>query len=350
MDACNEYSTEIPKSRKQRVFITTEKIKTIKRLQMSNQSTRFIAETVDISISAVNTILRKIHTCECNGLELETICKKSGPKPRQLDSSENLILMQVVQEDPSLTQVGMKCKLLDLGINNSVSKISRNLKKLSITRKRLKKKSAKTLTHDVINQRKTFARELKLYSNSRLIYLDESGFNLHSRAFYGYSPVNSDAHAIVPANRGRNISLIALLSVDQIKHYKLIDGAYNTVKLREFLEDSWNTQKIKSTDILLMDNVRFHHSSDVKEWCEEKNIIIKYLPPYSPDLNPIENVFSTIKTRYSSLRPFASTANTIKEYVSRVIDGMNNDPAIVYERYYEKMREFLLLAFNGEHF
>jgi len=85
-----------------------------------------------------------------------------------------------------------------------------------------------------------------------------------------------------------------------------------------------------------MDNVRFHHSNIVKSWCEEKNIVIKYLPPHSPDLNPIENVFSTIKSRYSSIRPFPKTNTMIKEYVAQVITGMKNDPEIVYERYYVK--------------
>ena len=71
-----------------------------------------------------------------------------------------------------------------------------------------------------------------------------------------------------------------------------------------------------------MDNVRFHHSESVKDFCEEINIGIKYLPPYSPDLNPINNIFSTIKYRFKALRPSPVSRNMIKEYVARIIDSI----------------------------
>ena len=71
----------------------------------------------------------------------------------------------------------------------------------------------------------------------------------------------------------------------------------------EYLDESWSSNSIQENDVLIMDNVRFHHSNDVKLWCDRKNIIIKYLQPYSPEVNLIENVFSTIKSRYSAIRP-----------------------------------------------
>jgi len=90
-----------------------------------------------------------------------------------------------------------------------------------------------------------------------------------------------------------------------------------------------------------MDNVRFHHSNDDKIWCDEEKVLIKFLPPYSLDLNPIENVFSTIKSRYSAIRPLPSTSTMIKEYVGEVIRKMNKDPEIVYKRYCEKNERVL---------
>ena len=57
---------------------------------------------------------------------------------------------------------------------------------------------------------------------------------------------------------------------DNRHHLKLIDGAYNTDKLKEFLEESWSSDSLRKNDILVMDNIRFHHSNIVKSWCEEK--------------------------------------------------------------------------------
>jgi len=336
--------------RKQRIPLNLEKVCTIQRLKQANQSTRFIAKTLNLSIPTITKVVQKIHICEEAGLGLETICKKSGPKPIQIDSAANISLTEIVQEDPTLTQKGMKAKLNESGICFSIPKICRTLKILSITRKRIKKRSSKTVTNELINQRKVYARDMRLYPNARLLFLDESGFNLHCGIHYGYSAVNTNAYQVVPCNRGRNISLISLLSCNQITNFKLIDGAYNTEKLKEFLEESWASQSLQQNDILVMDNVRFHHSNIVKNWCEQKHLIIKYLPPYSPDLNPIENVFSTIKSRYSAMRPFPTTSAMIKDYVGKVISNMNADPEIVFERYFEQMREYLTKAFNGDHF
>ena len=85
-----------------------------------------------------------------------------------------------MQGDPTLTQQGMRSKLHDLGFDFSLPKMSRNLNIMSITRKRIKKRSAKTVTTDLINQRKVYDCDMRLYPNSRLIFLDESGFNQHT--------------------------------------------------------------------------------------------------------------------------------------------------------------------------
>ena len=81
-----------------------------------------------------------------------------------------------------------------------------------------------------------------------------------------------------------------------------------------------------------------NNCNDVKEWCIDRNIIIRYLSPYSPDLNPFENIFSTIKSRYSTIRPFQCTGEII------TINDMNNDPDIMFEMYFDRMRDYNSLS------
>ena len=76
---------------------------------------------------------------------------------------------------------------------------------------------------------------------------------------------------------------------------------------------------------------------------------LKYLPSYIPQLNPIEEVFSLIKSRYYNIRPFASNANTIKQYIETVIRELNSDSNISLIRFYERMRLFLDRAFKLNH-
>lgn len=66
---------------------------------------------------------------------------------------------------------------------------------------------------------------------------------------------------------------------------------------------------------LIMDNVRFHHSHKVKDLADQKGLRIVYTPPYSPDFNPIENVFSYVKAIWRRLGPFSRDIKTILDDV-----------------------------------
>ena len=63
------------------------------------------------------------------------------------------------------------------------------------------------------------------------------GYNFYSRNNYGYSPKNTKAISIVPANRGINIYVLSILSLSRLLHTKIIDGPYNDALFVEFLEE-----------------------------------------------------------------------------------------------------------------
>ena len=66
-------------------------------------------------------------------------------------------------------------------------------------------------------------------TNFRLFYLDETGFNLHTSDHYCYSPKNMEAVTIIPANIGRNISLLSIISTKGIISCDIIEGRYNSI-------------------------------------------------------------------------------------------------------------------------
>jgi transposase len=182
------------------------------------------------------------------------------------------------------------------------------------------------------------------------LYLDESGFNLHTTSNYGYSPKNVPAKLVVPANRGRNISLLMIISNVQILHYKLIVGSYNSTLLMEFLEECFERRIISSSKIILMDNVKFHKTLEVKNFLLSKSIIFDYLPPYSPSLNPIEEVFSCLKNRLYSIRPIANSQNNLITNINEVIASVNADETHNFNNYYENMRNYIYLTFQSGFF
>ena len=98
---------------------------------------------------------------------------------------------------------------------------------------------------------------------------------------------------MIPANKGVNICLMAAISLNGIISYELSDGAYNGNKFINFISEKLVSYFNNYPDyILIMDNCRFHHSVDVIRILTANNINYKFLPPYSPQLNPIEEFFS----------------------------------------------------------
>ena len=110
---------------------------------------------------------------------------------------------------------------------------------------------------------------------------------------------------VVPALRSRNISIVCAMTRKGIVHYQHRNSAINKVFFIEFLSDL----KTKIADlgigrcILIMDNVPFHRSIDVRNAIEEGGHTIMLLQPYSPFFNPIENLFSKWKSLVKRSQP-----------------------------------------------
>ena len=104
----------------------------------------------------------------------------------------------------------------------------------------------------------------------------------------------------------------------------MIFGPYNCDLFKSFIERYlYSYFRIHCDSILIMDNCRFHHRTDVLRLLNEHHISYKFLPPYSPHLNPIEEFFSMIKARYNSIRPKPSTVTAIKLTINNILGTIN---------------------------
>ena len=270
------------KNRKVRVSITEEKLKVAVNMVTAEAKAKEVALAIGISIKTAYRLKQRVHDCSQHGINSMELLKPYGPKVSNVISDSARAVLEIVQQDCTLTQTGVLQKLNASGLKMTQSNVSRILKKNEITRKRLVKKSEKVVSPNVISLRKAYAAELRQLPNSRLIYLDETGFNLHTCAHYGYSPKNVEAVAMVPANKGRNISLLCMMSTAGIIFHEIIEGPYNSASFVNFLESALKSGVTFSRKTIIMDNVKFHHSNIVKSWVNNSNVVVKYLPPYSP--------------------------------------------------------------------
>ena len=111
------------------------------------------------------------------------------------------------------------------------------------------------------------------------------------------------------------------------EHTAAFDGSVNTERFLIFLDEL--IPKLSKEHVLVMDNVRFHHGAAVKARLSEANIRVLYLPPYHPEMNPIEEVWSHIK---NTLRRYR--ARTIPKYVEALKDGLGRIKSNMMEAYF----------------
>ena len=127
-----------------------------------------------------------------------------------------------------------------------------------------------------------------------LIFLDESGANLQMRPEYGRGKIGKRITAAVPFNRGSKITMIGAISTLCVEAALYGEWAANTEIFLTFITDCL-CPVLRKNHVVVMDNVAFHQAAGVKEAIAATGAKLLYLPPYSPELNPIEMMWSKIK-------------------------------------------------------
>lgn len=112
---------------------------------------------------------------------------------------------------------------------------------------------------------------------------------------YARAPKGKRAVGYAPVNYGDNVSVVAAMRLDGITASMQIDGAFNTETFLAYVEQVL-VPTLRPGDIVVMDNLAIHKAEGVKELIRSAGAQVRYLPPYSPDFNPIELCFSKIKT------------------------------------------------------
>jgi transposase len=126
-----------------------------------------------------------------------------------------------------------------------------------------------------------------------LIFIDEMGTKLNMTTTHARAPVGERAVCQHQAAKGSNISLVGALSLDGMRELYPYTHAVDTETFGCFLDRL--LPKLLPGNVIIMDNLRVHHAKDIKEKLAKSGIDVLYLPPYSPERNPIEESWSLIK-------------------------------------------------------
>lgn len=129
----------------------------------------------------------------------------------------------------------------------------------------------------------------------RLVFVDEMGTNISLSPLYAWAPKGERAYCSVPRNRGPNTTLLSSMSVEGMGLSLAVEGATNREVFETYVEQIL-TPTLRTGQVVVMDNLTAHKGERVKELIERRGCELLYLPPYSPDFNPIEEAFAKIKS------------------------------------------------------
>lgn len=157
-------------------------------------------------------------------------------------------------------------------------------------------------------KREAFRQDLARIACEKLVFLDECGFGLNLHRLYGWVIGGGRCVEAVPFNKGVNRSVLGAFSLPSEKNpsglwalwQKL--GAWTGLLFEIFVEEVL-LPLVPVGSVLVLDNARIHHRSSLTQAVEKAGCSLLYLPPYSPDFNPIELVWSWIKGRVRTLAP-----------------------------------------------
>lgn len=268
--------------------------------------------------------------------ERQKVKQKRGRKRKIFGEIRRLLLSFTAykSEYNAKTQKEMASYICqEKGISVSQQTISRELIRENQTRKKI----ATQYCEQKLTKINEFVNSV---CSLPLIYsaIDECSFHLNEAPRYAYAPRGKKAISPRPGNKGKNYTLILFVYWKEegwAVHHQLIEGAIDTKIFHDFFANINFSTYTK----LLLDNLRVHHAnqsckklglSPIKELLRSKNIEPTYLPPYTPQLNPVELIFNVVRHNIEKSRSW--TFEKLKSSIDKEMKELNKQNLSKYFR------------------
>lgn len=126
------------------------------------------------------------------------------------------------------------------------------------------------------------------------VFLDETGSHLGFTPSHAWAPRGNRAYAATTQHRGENKTVLAALTLNGLGPLMRFDGPMTSERFAGYLQHVL-APTLRAGQIVVADNLSAHHSERARAVIEARGAHLWFLPPYSPDFNPIEEAFSKVK-------------------------------------------------------
>lgn len=268
--------------------------KVLKALENDSSSLR-VAERFGISSSFVRKLRIQLRE------EGHYDAKYRGGRGRVVEAKHERAVLDILEERPSATLNEVRRELKKrtrLGVSEST--MSRTLRRLGITKKRKTVEASERDKPEVKAKRRAFLLRRETWDSSRLVFIDETGITLSMTSRYAWAPLGKRAVDAAPFRRGGSATLVAALTLRGIVAPFLFAGAMDGDALYAYVTEVL-APSLSRGDVVVWDNLAVHDNAGVREHLESRGITLEFLPPYSPELNPIELAWSYLKRELRQL-------------------------------------------------
>jgi transposase len=156
----------------------------------------------------------------------------------------------------------------------------------------------------------------------RLVFIDETWASTNMARRYGRAPIGERLVDAVPYGHWQTTTLVAALRMDGLTAPMVIDGAMNGDLFVAYVEQVLGPT-LRSGDVVVLDNLSSHKRSEVRTLLEGAGCRLVYLPPYSPDFNPIELAFAKLKALLRKVRQ--RTRDDLWDFLGQAMDAFAPD-------------------------
>lgn len=270
----------------------------IAAVQRGDHSLRQIAALFAVSLSCVVRLLQRFR---------QTGSVQPRPHPGRaprLDAAAQERLLRLVHDQPDATLAELRDRL---GIPCCLMTIARVLQRLGITRKKKTVHAQEQDSPRVQAQRQQFRQKLAEVDPEHLVFVDETGANTSMQRTHGRAPRGQRVHASVPG-AWESLTLLVGLRPGGVVAPVAVPGPVDGDVFQGYVEQTLVPQ-LRAGDVVLLDHLQPHQRPGVRAAIEAVGARLELLPVYSPDLNPIEEMFSKVKSVVRSVA--ARTTETV---------------------------------------
>jgi transposase len=214
---------------------------------------------------------------------------RGGPPPA-LGPADWDRLADLVRQDPDATLEQLRQRG---GFSWSLKTLGYALDQLGLTWKKKSRHATQRDRPDVKRKRRKFRRELAAIEPEKLVFVDETGATTTMTPTHARAPRGQRAVDAVPAS-WETVTWIAALGLDGVRAPMAFPGATDTPTFEAYVEQVLAPQ-LHAGDVVIWDNIKPHQAAGAAAAVEQAGARLVPLPPYSPEDNPIEEMFSKVK-------------------------------------------------------